>query len=71
MWVIVAVTLGFADTPKLTVVPGREFQTKAECLKSVRVKGNFDAQGGKLDFSICVPKDSVQIGQAPSSEPNK
>jgi hypothetical protein len=71
MWVIVAVTLGFADTPKLAVVSGREFQTKAECLKAVHVKGNFDAQGGNLDFSICVPKDSVQIGQGPSSAPNK
>jgi hypothetical protein len=64
MWVIVAVTLGFADTPKLKVVPGPEFQTKDECLKAVQFKANFDAKGGNLDFAVCVPKDSVQIGQA-------
>jgi hypothetical protein len=71
MWVIVAVTLGFADTPKLTVMPGREFRTKAECLEAVRVKADFDQKGGSLDFSICVPKDSVQIGQAPNPDPSK
>jgi hypothetical protein len=64
MWVIVAVTLAFADTPTLKVVPGPGFKTKDECLKAVRVKGNFDGQSGNLDFTFCVPKDTVQIGQA-------
>jgi hypothetical protein len=64
VWVIVAVPLAFADAPKLTVVPGPEFQTKDECLRAVKVRGNLDSQGGSLDFALCVPKDSVQIGEA-------
>ena len=71
MWVIVAVTLGFADTPKLKVVSGAEFKTKEECLRAVKVKGNFDLQGGNLDFTIRVPKDSVQIGQQTSPNSGK
>ena len=66
MWVIVAVTLSFGGTTKMTVVQGREYDTKDECLQDVRVRGNFDSQaGGGLDFSICVPKGSVQLGQNP------
>jgi hypothetical protein len=33
MWVIVAVTLGFSGEPKLSVVPGPEFQTEAACVR--------------------------------------
>jgi hypothetical protein len=62
MWVIVAVTLAFADEPKLTVVPGAEFASEAECVKATRVQANFDGGRGGLNFSFCVPKDSVQIG---------
>jgi len=70
MWVIVAVSLGFSDTPKLSVVPGPEFQSEAECVKATRVKGRFDSEkgGGGLEFSFCVPKDSVQIGKPTSPE---
>jgi hypothetical protein len=64
MWVIVAVSLGLSDTPKLSIVPGPEFKSEAECVKATRVKGRFDSEkaGGGLEFSLCVPKDSVQIG---------
>jgi hypothetical protein len=66
MWVIVAVSLGLGDTPKLAIVPGPEFKTEAECVQATRVKGHFDSDkgGGALEFSFCVPKDSVQIGKA-------
>ena len=65
MWVIVAVTLGFGGGPKLAIVPGPEFPTEAACVKATHVRGNFDsdhADQGKLSFSVCVPKGSVQIG---------
>lgn len=65
MWVIVAVTLAFGGEPKLAIVPGPEFPTEAACVKATHVRGNFDsehADQGKLAFSVCVPKDSVQIG---------
>jgi hypothetical protein len=71
MWVIVAVTLGFSGEPKLAILPGPEFPTEAECVKATHVRGNFDsehADQGKLAFSFCVPKDSVQIGAR--SEPD-
>jgi hypothetical protein len=73
MWVIVAVSLGFSDTPKLSVVPGPEFKTEAECVKATRVKGRFDSEkgGGGLEFSFCVPKGSVQIGQVPAPNADK
>jgi hypothetical protein len=66
MWVIVAVSLGLGDTLKLAIVPGPEFKTEAECVHATRVKGHFDSDkgGGALEFSFCVPKDSVQIGKA-------
>jgi hypothetical protein len=73
MWVIVAVTLGLSGTPKLTLLPGPEFPTEADCVKATRVHANYDsqdAQGGSIAFSFCVPKGSVQIGQA-SPEPSK
>jgi hypothetical protein len=65
VWVIVAVTLGFSDTPKLTLIPGPEFATEADCVRATHAKGQFDSEkgGGSLEFSFCVPKDSVQIGQ--------
>ncbi|MGP0088621.1 MAG: hypothetical protein ACLPKB_01470 [Xanthobacteraceae bacterium] len=63
MWVIVAMNLAFSDAPELTVVPGPEFKTEAECLRAVNVRGGFDSQGGEVKFSVCVPKGSVQLGQ--------
>jgi len=60
MWVIVAMNLAFSDAPKLTVVPGPEFKTEAECIQAVKVRGGFDSQGGGLEFSVCVPKGSVR-----------
>jgi len=63
MWVIVAMSLAFSDAPKLTVVPGPEFKTEAECIRAVKVRGGFDSQGGGLEFSVCVPKDSLSLGQ--------
>ncbi len=74
MWVIVAVTLAFSGEPKLAVVPGSEFATEADCVKATHVRGNFDsdhADQGKLAFSFCVPKDSVQIGAGSRSDAPK
>jgi hypothetical protein len=69
MWVIVAMNLAvLGDAPKLTVLPGPEFQSEAECVRAVRVHGGFDSQGAGLEFSFCVPKGSLQIGQL-SPEP--
>jgi hypothetical protein len=62
MWVIVAVSLAFSGSPKVTLVPGREFDTKADCLKATRLRANFDSERGDLGFSFCVPKGSLQIG---------
>ena len=64
MWVIVAMSLAFGDSPKLTVMPGPEYQTKADCLKAVHVHADFEGDKGGVQFSFCVPKDSVQIGPA-------
>ena len=50
MWVIVAVTLAFADEPKLTVVPGAEFASEAECVKATRVQANFDGAAAASIF---------------------
>jgi len=67
MWVIVAVTLAFSGSPKFSVMPGPTFATKDECLRAQHLRSNFDSEGGTLDFSVCMPKDSVQIGaQAPN-----
>jgi len=63
MWVIVAMHLAFGDTPKMTVLPGPEFQTEAECVKATRARADLDSQKGRVEFSICVPKGSVQIGR--------
>jgi len=63
MWIIVAVSLTLGDAPKLSVVPGAEYQTEAECARAVQVKAQFDTRGGGIDFGICMPKDSVQIGK--------
>jgi hypothetical protein len=57
------VNLAFGDGPNLAIVPGPEFQSEAECVKATRVQANFDSQRGGVNFSICVPKDSVQIGK--------
>ncbi len=72
MWVIVAVTLAFSGEPKLAIVPGAEFPTEAACVEATHVRANFDsdhADQGKLAFSFCVPKGSVQLG--PSAGANK
>ena len=72
MWVIVAVTLAFSGEPKLSIVPGAEFPTEAACVKETHVRAKFDsdhADQGRLAFSFCVPKDSVQIG--PGAGPEK
>jgi hypothetical protein len=70
MWVIVAVTLGFTDQPKLQVMPGPEFKTEAECVQATHVRGHYDSQngGGNLAFSFCVPKGSVEIGGSASND---
>jgi hypothetical protein len=69
MWVIVAVSLGLSDNPKLKIVPGPEFQTEAECEKAAHFHASFDSQGGGFEFTVCMPKDSVQIGRAESDKP--
>jgi hypothetical protein len=74
MWVMVMVSLALFDSPKLTVVPGAEFATEADCVQASHVRLNFDSEkgGGGAQFSICVPKDSVQIGKLPeNSDPQK
>jgi hypothetical protein len=65
MWVIVAVSLGFGDTPNVKLVPGPEYPTEAACVRATRVRGRFDSEKGYggLEFSFCVPKGSLQIGQ--------
>jgi hypothetical protein len=69
MWVIVAISLGVGgDTPKLKIIPGQEYRTEAECRQATQFRGSFDESGGKLAFSICVPKGSVQIGRDGESE---
>lgn len=64
MWVIVAMNLAFGDTPKVTVMPGAEYQTKDECIRAAHVHADFNSEQGGVRFSFCVPKDSVQIGRA-------
>jgi hypothetical protein len=74
MWVIVAVTLAFSGEPRLAIVPGSEFPTEAACVKATRVRANFDsehADQGKLAFSFCVRKDTVQIGPAAGADAEK
>ena len=68
MWVIVAVTLGLSgDTPKLKIIPGPEYQTEAECTKATHFRASFDSEGGGVEFAVCMPKDSVQIGRGEAS----
>ena len=70
MWVIVAVSLALSgDTPKLKIIPGPEYQTEAECVKAVHFRASFDSEGGDVAFSVCMPKDSVQIGRAETDKP--
>ena len=69
MWVIVAVTLAFTGQPKLTVLPGPEFQTEADCVRATHVRANFDSEHSDIAFSVCMPKDSVQIGPPASTKP--
>jgi hypothetical protein len=74
MWVIVAMTIAFGGTPKLTVVPGPEFPTEEACVQATHVHGNFDsdhAERSRIAFSFCVPKDSVQIGGPAPAEAKK
>jgi hypothetical protein len=60
MWVIVAVTLGFTGQPKPTIIPGAESQTEA--VRATHVCTNFDSDRRDISFSVCMTKDSVQIG---------
>jgi hypothetical protein len=68
MWVIVAVTLGFSGQPTLSVIPGPEYQTEADCVRATHVRANFDSDHRDIAFSVCMRKDSVHIGP-PASEP--
>jgi hypothetical protein len=69
--VIVAVTLGLAGQPKLSVIPGSEYQTESECVQATHVRANFDADRRDVAFSVCMPKDSVHIGRPGATEPSK
>jgi hypothetical protein len=71
MWVIVAVTLGLTGLPKLSVIPGPEYQTEAECVQATHVRANFDAERRDIAFSVCMPKGSVQLGPTTPSLPNE
>ena len=69
MWVIVAVTLGLTGQPKLSIIPGSEYQTEAECVRATHVRANFDSDRRDIAFSVCMPKDSVQIGPPAGAGP--
>jgi hypothetical protein len=74
MWVIVAMTIGLGSDPRLAIVPGAEFSSKADCVRATHVRGNIDsdhAENSKIAFSFCVPKGSVQIGASASAAPDK
>lgn len=71
MWVIVAVTLGLTGQPKLSIIPGPEYQTESECVQATHVRANFDSDRRDIAFSVCMPKDAVQIGPPAVSEPTK
>jgi len=65
MWVIVAFSLAVSgDSPKLKILPGKEFATEAECTKAMHARASFDSEGGGVEFTICMPKDSIEIGRA-------
>ncbi len=79
MWVIVAVSLAFSGNPKVTLVPGREFDTKAECLKAIRQRHSLiGGEGGPVATLIAahagfgraflrmgVAVDDLQVRQSP------
>jgi hypothetical protein len=69
MWVIVAVVLAVGGTPKVTLIPGPEFATQADCVRATGIKGGFDRRGGGIGFSFCVPKDSFEIASSAAAEP--
>jgi hypothetical protein len=70
MWVIVAVSLAVSgDMPKLKIIPGQEFQTEAECTKAAHFRASVDSSGSGVEFAVCMPKDSVQIGRAEPEKP--
>jgi len=74
MWVIVAMTIGLGGDPRLSVVPGPEFQTEADCVRATHVRGNVDtdhAEDSKIAFSFCVPKGSVRIGASAHASADK
>jgi len=60
MWVILA----FGDSPKITVLPGPEYQTESDCVRAAHVHADFDSQRAGVPFSFCGPKDIVQFGRA-------
>ena len=70
MWVIVAMSLAFGNSPKVTVMPGPEYKTKSDCIRAAHVHADFNSEEGGVQFSFCVPKDSVQIG-GPSPDTDK
>lgn len=70
MWVIVAVSLGLSGQPKLSIVSGAKYQSEAECVRATHIRANFDSDHGDIAFSVCMPKDSVQIGAAPAPAPS-
>ena len=74
MWVIVAFSLAVSgDSPKLKILPGKEFASEAECVKAVHARASFDSEGGGIEFTVCMPKDSIEIGrvEADKSTDNK
>jgi len=69
MWVIVVFSLAVSgDAPKLKILPGQEFATEAECVKAAHVHASLDSQGGGVEFTVCMPKDSIQIGRTDSDK---
>jgi hypothetical protein len=71
MWVIVAVTLALTGEPKVTILPGAEYQTESDCVHATHVRANFDSDRRDFAFSFCMPKDSVQIGPQSGGDAQK
>ncbi len=69
MWVIVALVLTVGGSPKVTLIPGPEFATEADCVRATGMKGGFDRNGGGIGFSFCVPKGSFEVAPSAAAEP--
>ena len=64
MWTIVAVTFALLHgAPKFTVVPGSDYPSEAACKQAEQASAGIKPGGAGVSFSLCMPKDAVQIGK--------